>query len=79
MSGESDQDRDGTIEFAKKLYQAKVPCSLHVWEGAAHATLYYARKTPMAERFWTNLREDIKCCMNYDMRRPWAWEETKAE
>lgn len=46
--GESDQDRDATIEFAKKLYAAKVPCSLHVWEGAAHATLYYARKTGMA-------------------------------
>jgi len=74
--GESDQDRDATIEFAKKLYEARVPCSLHVWEGASHATLYYARKTGMARRFWDNVYGDIQCCMDYDMRRPWAWDES---
>jgi len=73
--GESDQDRDATIDFAKKLYEARVPCSLHVWEGAAHATLYYARKTGMAKRFWDNLYGDIQNCMAYDMRRPWAWDK----
>ncbi len=71
--GESDQDRDATMEFASKLYKAKVPCSLHVWEGAAHATLYYARKSEMADIFWANLNHDIKCCMKYDMRRDEAW------
>ena len=71
--GESDQDRDATMEFAGKLYKAKVPCSLHVWQGAAHATLYYARKTPMAEIFWANLNHDIECCMKYDMRRDEEW------
>jgi acetyl esterase/lipase len=73
--GESDQDRDATMEFAGKLYAAKVPCSLHVWQGAAHATLYYARKTEMAKIFWDNLNHDIKCCMKYDMRRDEAWFE----
>lgn len=67
--GESDQDRDATIEFAKKCYIAKVPCSLHVWEGCAHATLYYSRKTGLALRFWNNLYGDLQNCMQYDMRR----------
>ena len=77
--GESDQDRDATIEFATKLYKAKVPCSLHVWEGSAHATLYYARKTEMAKVFWANLNHDIECCMKYDMRRDEAWFEKMDE
>ena len=72
--GESDQDRDATMAFASKLYAARVPCSLHVWEGASHATLYYARKTPTSQIFWSTLFNDIRCCMTYDMRRPWAWE-----
>jgi acetyl esterase/lipase len=75
--GESDQDRDATIDFAKKLYEARVPCSLHIWAGAAHATLYYARKTGMALRFWNNLYGDLQNCMEYDMRRPWAWDIEK--
>ena len=72
--GESDQDRDATMEFARKLYEARVPCSLHVWEGSAHATMLFARHTGMAQCFWDTLFNDIRCCMSYDMRRPWAWD-----
>jgi acetyl esterase/lipase len=77
--GESDQDRDATMDFAKKLYAARVPCSLHIWEGAAHATLWYSRKTGMAMRFWNNLYGDIQNCMDYDLRRPWAWDNEKTD
>lgn len=76
--GESDQDRDATMDFARKLYEARVPCSVHVWMGAAHATFWYARKTGMAERFWANFYGDLHDCMTYDMRRPWAWDEPAA-
>ncbi len=83
--GESDQDRDACLEFAQKLYAAKVPTSLHVWEGAAHATLYYSKPVNkkgvvnnMAKRFWDNLYGDIECFMKYDMRRTPTWFE-KAE
>ena len=80
--GESDQDRDACLEFARKLYAAKVPTSLHVWEGAAHATLYYSKVknkkgevNNMAKRFWDNLYGDIEAFMKYDMRRTPEWFE----
>ena len=73
--GESDQERDATMDFARKLYEARVPCSLHVWEGSAHASMLFARKNPTAQAFWDNLFNDIRCCMTYDMRRPWAWDK----
>lgn len=67
--GESDQDRDPVMEFASKCYAAKVPCSTHVWFGAAHATLWNSRGTPMSERFFQNLYGDIRDCLAYDLRR----------
>ena len=67
--GESDQERDPVIDFASKCYEAKVPCSTHVWLGAAHATLWNSRGTPMSERFFEILYGDIHDCLTYDLRR----------
>ena len=67
--GESDQDRDPVIDFAGKCYAAKVPCSTHVWFGAAHATLWNSRGTAMSERFFEVLHGDIRDCLTYDLRR----------
>lgn len=67
--GESDQDRDPVMEFAGKCYAAKVPCSTHVWYGAAHATLWNSSGSSMSERFFDVLHGDIRDCLTYDLRR----------
>jgi acetyl esterase/lipase len=70
--GESDQDRDPAMDFISKLHKARVPASLHVWLGAAHATLWNSSGTSMSERFFNILYGDIKDCLSYDLRRPWV-------
>lgn len=72
--GETDMDRDSTMAFASKLYVARVPCSLHVYYGSAHGTLWFARNSEMADRFWKELYGTINDCIKYDLRRPWAWD-----
>ena len=57
------------MDFAGKCYAAKVPCSTHVWFGAAHATLWNSRGTAMSERFFEVLHGDIRDCLTYDLRR----------
>lgn len=77
--GESDMDRDASIEFCEKLFAARVPCSLHVWQGVSHGSLWFTSEgeNEMADRFWKNFFGDIQDCFDYDMRRPWAWDAEK--
>ncbi len=77
--GESDMDRDATMEFVSKLYAARVPTSLHVWEGVAHGSLWFTQENEnrMAKRFWDNFFGDIQDHFEFDMRRPWAWDAEK--
>lgn len=77
--GESDMERDPTLEFAKKCYAARVPFSLHVWQGVGHGSLWFTTEgeCEMGDRFWKNFFGDIQDCFDYDMRRPWAWDAEK--
>jgi acetyl esterase/lipase len=72
MVGESDQDRDVAIDFAGKLLAADVACSLHIWRGAAHATLFNSSGSDMSDRFFEVLYGDISDFFKYDFRRPWT-------
>ena len=77
--GESDMERDYVLDFARKCYAARVPCSVHVWQGCGHGSLWFTTEGEcrMADRFWNNFYGDIMDCFEYDMRRPWAWDAEK--
>ena len=48
--GDLDLFRDEDIEFAGRLAQAEVPCELHVYPGAFHASELFAPQAPLSQQ-----------------------------
>jgi acetyl esterase/lipase len=58
--GEMDAFRDEDIAFAQRLIQAGVPCELHVYPGAYHASEVFAPEADLSKRIWSGRFEALK-------------------
>lgn len=73
---EMDSDRDSTMAFASKLYEAKVFTQIHVWGGSAHGGLLLSQPgTPIKDAYETIRDAEIHDMFEYDLRRPWIEKE----
>jgi acetyl esterase/lipase len=52
--GTVDLFRDEDIAFAQRLMQAGIPCELHVYPGAYHASETFALDAALSKRIWAN-------------------------
>lgn len=52
--GTVDMFRDEDIAFAQRLMQAGIPCELHVYPGAYHASETFALDAALSRRIWAN-------------------------
>lgn len=52
--GTVDMFRDEDIAFAQRLMQAGIPCELHVYPGAYHASETFALDAALSKRIWAN-------------------------
>lgn len=52
--GTVDLFRDEDIAFAQRLMQAGIPCELHVYPGAYHASETFALDSALSKRIWAN-------------------------
>ena len=77
---------DPAMEYASKLNQAGVYCDIHVWGGSNHTGLYFSEiqnrgnaEMPHSNAFITVIDDQINSLLKYDLSRPWAVEDAKAE
>ncbi len=75
---ESDPMRDGGVEYAQKLLDAGVFCSLHVWGGVAHGTFSAMGikdiDDPLMKRHYQEKLQDIQAFFDHDFDRSWRFE-----
>lgn len=72
---EMDSDRDSTMAFAEKLYEAKVFTQIHVWGGAGHGGLLLAQdESPIKSAYEVVRDAEIHDMFEYDLRRSWTKE-----
>lgn len=71
---EMDSDRDSTMAFAEKLYEAKVFTQVHVWGGTAHGGLLLSQPSPIKNAYEAVRDAEIGDLFRYDLRRPWTKE-----
>lgn len=73
---ELDADRDASMDFARKLYEAKVYTQIHVWGGVAHGTFAVPNpESKICEAFQTICSVELHDMFTYDFRRSWLDEE----
>lgn len=73
---ELDADRDASMDFARKLYEAKVYTQIHVWGGAAHGAFAVPNpESKLYEAFQTICAAEMHDMFAYDFRRAWLDEE----
>ena len=70
-ASENDPNRDDSITYCSKLFEANVFCSLHVWPGTNHATFFSGGPHELKDRFFAEVTRDIAEMMKHDLRRPW--------
>ena len=77
---------DPAMEYASKLNQAGVYCDIHVWGGSNHTGLNFAEiqsrgdeDMPHSNALITVIDDQINSMLKYDLSRPWAVDEAKAE
>jgi len=68
---ESDPNRDDSIIYCMRLFEAGVMCSLRVWPGTNHATFYSGPPHALKNKFFGEVIENISEMMKHDLRRPW--------
>lgn len=75
---ESDPCRDGAIEYAQKLLDAGVFCSLHVWGGVNHSAFSALGMKDLddalMQRAYQERLQDIQAFFDYDFDRSWRFE-----
>jgi acetyl esterase/lipase len=72
-TGEFDPDRDNNIEFVKKVLAARSFVDYHIWGGRHHNIL--GLDTPWAELINSVVDKNISDAFEYDLRRPWVYED----
>lgn len=74
---ELDADRDSSMDFVRKLYEAKVYAQLHVWGGAAHGAFLLppADRSPIHELFHQTCYTELHDMFAFDLRRDWVNEK----
>lgn len=73
---ELDADRDASMDFARKLYEAKVYTQIHVWGGAAHGAFLVPTPEPsrICEAYEMMCLTELHDLFKYDFRRDWVNE-----
>lgn len=70
ITAEHDPDRDGCIEFVRKLHAAGTFGEIHIWGGVGHAHLFNAQDD-YGRRYHDVYFGAIADFLEYDIRRTW--------
>ncbi len=70
---ELDADRDASMDFARKLYEAKVYTQIHVWGGAGHGAFFLPPKgeSKIHDAYKAICFAELHDMFTYDLRRLW--------
>jgi acetyl esterase/lipase len=72
-TGEFDPDRDNTRQFVQKVLAARSFVDYHIWGGRHHGLV--GEDSPLADLIDSVLTKNINDAFEYDLRRPWVYED----